>query len=170
MEVIKNLSMIVAAGLGNEIGKDNKLLWHLPNDLKRFKTITLNKTIIMGRNTYLSLPFRPLPQRDNIVLTGKEDVGNRDFIGAKLYHNIDDVLDMVRQKTGEVFIVGGASVYEQFLPYTNLVYLTRVMNVFDADTYFPILPDDEWVRGGIHFNSADEKHLYNYSYQLVMRK
>ena len=130
--------MIVAVAENGAIGKDNNLLWHISGDLKRFKAITTGHSIIMGRKTYLSFPKRPLPDRKNIILTTSDTV----FEGAYTAKNIEQALALC--DSDEVFIIGGESIYRQFLPYTTKIYLTRVHQSYDADTFFPTLNMDEW--------------------------
>ncbi|MBO7134393.1 MAG: dihydrofolate reductase [Bacteroidales bacterium] len=134
----RQITMIVAVAENGAIGKDNNLLWHISGDLKRFKAITTGHSIIMGRKTYLSFPKRPLPDRKNIILTTSDTV----FEGAYTAKNIEQALALC--DSDEVFIIGGESIYRQFLPYTTKIYLTRVHQSYDADTFFPTLNMDEW--------------------------
>lgn len=134
----RQITMIVAVAENGAIGKDNNLLWHISGDLKRFKAITTGHSIIMGRKTYLSFPKRPLPDRKNIILTS----GDAIFEGAYTAKNIEQALTLC--DSDEVFIIGGESVYRQFLPYTTKIYLTRVHRSYEADTFFPTLNMDEW--------------------------
>lgn len=134
----KQITMIVAVAENGAIGKDNNLLWHISGDLKRFKAITTGHSIIMGRKTYLSFPKRPLPDRKNIILTH----GDTEFDGAFTAKNIDEALALC--ESDEVFIIGGESIYRQFLPYTTKIYLTRVHREYEADTFFPELNMEEW--------------------------
>lgn len=132
---IPNLSIIVAIAQNNAIGKDNDLLWHISDDLKRFKSLTSGHTVIMGRNTWCSLPRRPLPKRRNIVLTHDPAFNDE---GAEVAHSIAAVLDMVRGEE-EAFIIGGAAIYRQFLPFVSHLYVTWVWRDFDADVFFPAI-------------------------------
>ena len=134
----RQITMIVAVAENGAIGKDNNLLWHISGDLKRFKAITTGHSIIMGRKTYLSFPKRPLPDRKNIILTTSDTV----FEGAYTAKNIKQALALC--DSDEVFIIGGESIYRQFLPYTTKIYLTRVHRSYKADTFFPALNMDEW--------------------------
>lgn len=131
--------MIVAADSKNGIGIKNDLPWHLSDDLKRFKAITTGNTIIMGRNTWFSLPKRPLPNRRNVVLS--PDPLNEE--GAEEIRTLEAIFDAVDPNT-ENFIVGGESMYRQFLPHCSKVYLTRVEGEFNTDTFFPELDSQEW--------------------------
>lgn len=130
-----NLSIIVAIAQNNAIGKDNDLIWHLSDDLKRFKALTSGHTVIMGRNTWNSLPRRPLPKRRNIVLTHSDTFADE---GAETAHSVQQVLEMVRGEE-EAFVMGGAAVYRQFLPFVDHIYVTWVWQDFDADVYFPVI-------------------------------
>ena len=134
----KQITMIVAVAENGAIGKDNNLLWHISGDLKRFKAITTGHSIIMGRKTYLSFPKRPLPGRKNIILTSGDSI----FEGAYTAKNIEQALALC--DSDEVFIIGGESVYRQFMPYTTKIYLTRVHRSYEADTFFPELNMEEW--------------------------
>ena len=130
---MKNISIIACVGKNLELGKNNDLIWHLPNDLKYFKTVTSGKTVIMGRRTFESLPGI-LPKRRNIVL----QLPNESKIdGVEIFNSIPDILDNIKDED-EAFIIGGASIYRQFLPYANKLYLTEVMEECrDCDVYFP---------------------------------
>lgn len=128
------LSIIVATDMNGGIGKDNKLMWHIPDDLKRFKEITLNKTVIMGRKTFESLPFQfGFPDRNNIVITNKIS-GIHD--GVTYTNDIDRLIKEYQYSDEEVFVVGGAEIYKQFLPYCETIYQTNVRSKFEADTFF----------------------------------
>lgn len=133
------INIIVAMDKNGGIGKDNKLLAHIPEDLKHFKEVTSGHTVVMGYNTWLSLPKKPLPNRRNIVLTTKDI----ELDGAEVVHSIDELKDWI-DFDDEVFIIGGAKVYEQFLPYTDRMYVTHIMDEFEADTFFPRDDEDCW--------------------------
>ena len=135
------LSMIVACANGNVIGKDNKLLWHLPEDLKRFKEITLGKTIIMGRKTFDSLG-RVLPNRKHIVLTHDTNL-KCDDENVKIIHDVSELSEYINSDE-ENFVIGGAMIYNLLLKNTNKVYLTRIHKDFIGDAFFPKLKEEEW--------------------------
>lgn len=130
------LSIIVAVSQNGAIGKDNKLLWHIPNDLKRFKSITSGHTIIMGRKTFESLP-KVLPNRHHIVITRDKNfkVNNE---SVEVINSIDDVISRYKDSPEEVFIIGGGDIYRKLLPYANKIYMTKIYKVFNGDTYFTI--------------------------------
>ncbi len=161
-----NISIIVAVAKNNAIGKDNKLLWHLSEDLKRFKELTSGHYIIMGKNTYYSLPKRPLPNRTHIVLTDVPDEQIDDCIMA---YSIEDAISKMDQDNKN-FIIGGASIYRQFLPHADKLYITWVHKNFDADTFFPEVDEKEWkVVSKEDFLEPNEKNPYPYSYMIYER-
>lgn len=129
------ISIIVAIAKDNVIGKDNKLLWHISEDLKRFKKITTGKKMIMGRKTFESLPGI-LPNREHIVLT-RDNNFNVDSDKVTIEHDFNSVLQRYLECEDEVFVIGGAEIYKQFLPYAKKLYLTKVDEEFEGDTYFP---------------------------------
>lgn len=130
---MKNISIIACVGKNLELGKNNDLIWHLPNDLKYFKKVTSGKTVIMGRRTFESLPGI-LPKRRNIVL----QLPNENKIeGVEIFNDIPSILEAVKNED-EAFIIGGASIYRQFLEYASKLYLTEVNKTCsDAEVYFP---------------------------------
>ncbi|PLW92217.1 MAG: dihydrofolate reductase [Marinilabiliales bacterium] len=163
-KIIPNLSIIVAADSKNGIGIQNTLPWHLSDDLKRFKAITTGNTIIMGRNTWFSLPRRPLPNRRNVVLT--PDPLNEE--GAEEIRTLEAVFNAVDPNT-ENFIVGGESMYKQFLPHCTKVYLTRVEGEFATDTFFPDLDPKEWKLVEEGETMRDSKSDIPYRYLIYER-
>ena len=131
---MKPISIIVAIAQNNAIGKDNQLLWHIPADLKRFKQLTTGHTIVMGKRTFYSLPIRPLPNRRSIVIT---DIPGEEIEGCTMAYSIDDAIEKMDEGQ-ENFIIGGGSVYRQFLPIAQQLYLTIVQKDFEADTFLEI--------------------------------
>ncbi len=158
--------IIAALAENNAIGRDNRLLWHISGDLKRFKKITTGKTVIMGRNTYLSLPLRPLPERTNVVIS---DDPEENFEGCVMARSIQDVLDLC-PKDRECFIIGGGMVYREFLQYADKLYITRVHKKFEADTYFPEIDPEFWKRVSAEHITDDEQNDFSYSYTVYERK
>ena len=138
---MKTFSIIVAIAENNAIGKNNQLLWHIPDDLKRFKKITTGHPVIMGKNTYLSLPVRPLPNRTNIILT---DVPGEQIDECIMAYSIEEAMEKCPEGE-ECFVMGGGSVYRQFLKIANKLYITYVHKKFDADTFFPEINLEEWM-------------------------
>lgn len=136
------LSIIVAKASNDVIGGDNKLLWHISEDLKRFKEITSGHTIIMGRKTFESLP-KILPNRHHIVITRDENF-KVDSESVTIINNISDVISKFKDTNEEVFIIGGGEIYKSLIPYTKKLYLTRVYKDFEGDTSFPVINYDEW--------------------------
>ncbi len=129
------LSIIVAIAKNNVIGNDNKLIWHISEDLKRFKEITSGKTIVMGRKTFESLPG-VLPNRKHIILTRDKNFKvNSECV--EIIYDFDELLNKYKNSDNEVFIIGGGEIYKQLLPYSNKLYLTKINKDFDGDTYFP---------------------------------
>lgn len=162
---MKNISIIVAVAKNWAIGKNNQLLWHIPADLKRFKQITLGHQLIMGKLTYLSLPKRPLANRTSIVIT---DIRDETFEGCITVYSIQQALDLCNDRE-ETFIIGGGSVYRQFLPYANKLYLTVVHKDFEADTFFPEIDTNQWKLVEQSDHGPDETNDFSYSF-LVFEK
>jgi len=158
-------SIIVAASTNNVIGKNNDLIWRLPVDTKFFKDKTLDHHIIMGRKNFESIPhkFRPLPNRENIIITRKENYVAPNCI---IKNNIKDALETAnKNKEEEVFIIGGGEIYKLALE-ENLVdriYLTRIHHIFNGDTFFPNL-SDEWKETYKEDFFKDEKHKYDFTF------
>lgn len=156
------LSLSVAIAKDNVIGKDNKLIWHLSNDLKRFKQITLGKKMIMGRKTFESLPGI-LPNREHIIITRNKNY-NVDSELVTIEHDFDSLLKKYENSDDEVFIIGGSEIYKQFLPYCRKLYLTLIDNSFEGDTFFPQFDYNDYT---IEFESkkfTDEKSNITYRF------
>ena len=136
------LSIIVAKASNNIIGGDNKLLWHISQDLKRFKEITSGHTIIMGRKTFESLP-KILPNRHHIVITRDKNF-KVDSPSVEVVNDINTVINKYENSSEEVFIIGGGEIYKFLLPHTKKLYLTRIYKDFDGDTKFPEINFDDW--------------------------
>jgi dihydrofolate reductase len=134
------ISIIVAVSDDWGIGKDNELLWRISEDLKRFKRLTIGKSVIMGKKTWESLPTRPLPGRKNIVLT---DLPHEQIEGALTVYSIDDALNKYPAEE-EAFIIGGGSVYRQFMPLADRLYITHVRRNAPADIFFPPIDMTIW--------------------------
>jgi dihydrofolate reductase len=161
------ISIIVAAATNNAIGKDNQLLWHLPNDMKFFKNTTWGMPVIMGRKTFESLG-KPLNGRVNIVITRQTDWQAE---GAVVVNNLTDAL-FVAQSTDckEAFVIGGGEIYHQALAKAQRIYLTRVNTIIEADTFFPEIDPENWhLQSNTDF-AADAKHAFPYSFQLWTKK
>jgi len=160
------ISIIVAIAENDAIGKDNQLLWHISEDLKRFKRLTAGHKVIMGRNTYLSLPFRPLPKRTNIVITDDPD---EVFEECEMAFSIDEAM----QKCGpdeECFIIGGASIYNQFMPLADKLYITRVHKAFEGDTFFPEIDNKEWQLEEKSELQKMEDESFDYTFENYVKR
>lgn len=159
------VSAIVAAAETGAIGKENKLLWHLPDDLRFFKRTTSGHAVIMGRKTYESVG-RPLPNRTNVVITRQKDYK---LEGAEVVHSLEAALEACADEK-EVFIVGGADIYRQALPVADRVYLTRVHADLEGDSYFPRLDNVEWALQSAEHHGSDDRHAYAYTFEVYERK
>ena len=158
------VSIIVAIGENNAIGKDNQLLWHLPADLRHFRDKTSGHTIIMGRKTFDSVG-KPLPKRRNIVVT-RQDIR---IEGCEVVKSIEEALELCKEEH-EVFIGGGAEIYRQAMSKTDRIYLTIVHQTFDADTFFPEINHELWIETSHVDHLADEKNSIPYSFITLERK
>jgi dihydrofolate reductase len=158
------ISIIVAIGENNAIGKNNQLLWHLPADLKYFKNKTAGHSIIMGRKTYDSVG-KPLPNRRNIVVT-RQDI---EIAGCEVVKSIDEGIKLCKGED-EVFIGGGAEIYRQAMNKTDSIYLTVVHKSFDADTFFPEIDYSKWIEISREDHPADEKNNIPYSFIVLDRR
>lgn len=156
------ISLIVAASENNAIGKDNQLLWNLPNDLKFFKNKTWGMTVLMGRKTFEAVN-KILPGRVNIVITKQENWKAENVWVAK---DLEDALKQAATTNcKEIFIIGGGEIYKQSMAVADRIYMTRVHAVLEGDTYFPVIDEAIWkLTENIDF-AADEKHAYAYSFQ-----
>lgn len=162
----KPLAAIVAVDINNGIGKGNKLLWHLPDDLKFFKKITMGKSVLMGRKTYQSIG-KALPGRNNIVITRNSDFNPSD---ALIFRNILDALDYLEQTEQEAVIIGGGEIYRQTLPYCSSLYITAVEIDAKAEVFFTGFNPEEWELKWSEKHNADEKHAYAFTLMLFERK
>ncbi len=163
---MKKISIIVAIAANNAIGKANKLLWHISNDLKRFRRITTGHTVVMGKNTINSIPGGPLPDRRNIEIS---DNRNDKFNGCIMAYSIDAAIDKCDDGK-ENFVIGGGTIYAQFLKYATKLYITRIYKSFDADTFFPELNYEEWIEIEREDYPPDEKNDFAYSFITYKRK
>ncbi|MDT0295795.1 dihydrofolate reductase [Mesonia ostreae] len=159
------LTIIAAVGENNELGKDNDLVWHLPDDFKRFKKLTTGHCIIMGRKTFESFP-KPLPNRTHIVLTRDKKYKND---ACTVVHHIEDALAFAADDE-QPFIIGGGEIYSLALPYVQIMELTKVHGTFDVDTYFPDFDKNNWKLIEDVFHEKDEDHKYSFTYYTYLRK
>lgn len=160
------ISIIVAIAENMAIGKNNDLLWRIPEDMKRFKRITTGHPVIMGKRTYRSLPHRPLSNRRNIVIT---DIPEEKFEGCEMAYSVADVLAKCNPKE-ENFIIGGASVYEQFLPFAGRLYLTRIHKSFEGDVFFPEIDFSHWNLVSRDVIQQDDINDFSYSNEIYERR
>jgi dihydrofolate reductase len=165
------ISHIVAMGLNNEIGLNNALLWHLPNDMKFFKNTTWGMPIIMGRKTYISIAGKPLPGRFNIVLTNNLNF-DPGYPKVDVAHTLEQAIESAKATDcKEVFIIGGGEIYQQSMAFTQRIYLTRVMHEFpEAEVLYPAVDLLDWQKVKTTAFPIDEKHLYAYNFEIWERK
>ncbi|MCM4169481.1 diacylglycerol kinase [Arenibacter sp. H213] len=159
--------MIAAAAENNALGKDNDLLWHLPDDFKYFKKRTSGHKIIMGRKTFESFP-KPLPNRVHIVIT-RDPNYHIPFTDCIVVHSLEEALELVKDESLS-FIIGGGEIYHLGMEYANQIELTRVHESFEADTFFPNFNDKEWILTQKEFHPKDERHDYDFTYLTYVKK
>ncbi|MBP1665349.1 MAG: dihydrofolate reductase [Bacteroidetes bacterium] len=160
------ISIIAAVSEDNGIGKNNDLLWNIPEDLKRFKRLTYGKTVIMGKKTWESLPKKPLPGRKNIVIT---DIPYENIDNAVTAYSIEDALSKCGDNE-EVFIIGGGSIYKQFMPLAGRLYITHVRRKIPADVYFPEIDMNTWNIVEKDDSGSNKKDSVPYTYIIYERK
>ncbi|WP_179375037.1 dihydrofolate reductase [Winogradskyella wichelsiae] len=161
------LTIIVAEGEDNAIGKDNDLIWHLSDDLKHFKALTNGHHIIMGRKTFESFP-KPLPNRTHVVITRQKDY--KAPAGVIVVNSLNDALDAARYDK-QPFVIGGGEIYKQALPYVDKLEITRVHSTFEnADTFFPKIDETEWKEVSRTTHDADEKHAFAFSFITYLKR
>lgn len=162
--------MLVAIWAQDEqgiIGQENQLPWHLPNDLKFFKQMTENNTIVMGRKTFEGMGSRPLPNRKTIVLTTNKDYKIQ---GVEVLHSIEEVLNYSDAFEGITFIAGGSAIYREFLPYCDVLYRTVIHHTFAGDTFFPTVSWEDWTQINSSAGEIDEKNKYAHQFETYQRK
>jgi dihydrofolate reductase len=157
--------MIAAASENNALGKNNELVWHLPNDFKRFKTLTSGHHIIMGRKTFESFP-KPLPNRTHIVISRQESYKPE---GCIVVNSLEKAIEIC-PKDEETYIIGGGEIYNLGISFSDKIELTRVHHNFEADAFFPEIDTNNWELELSEFNPKDDKHLFDYTYQTYVRK
>jgi len=160
------IALIVVLDKANGIGKNNKLLCHLPADLKRFKQLTSGHTVVMGRKTYESLPNGALPNRKNIILTRDLRYKAENCIIA---HSIDKIMEESKNED-KVFVIGGGEIYNMFMQRADLINITKIDHTFEADTFFPEIDLNIWKLDASTNLEADDKNPYNYSFQDYSRR
>ena len=156
---------IAAAAENNALGKDNQLVWHLPNDFKRFKQLTTGHHIILGRKTFESFP-KPLPNRTHVIITRNKNYKAEDCI---IVNSIEEALKIV-PKNGDVYIIGGAEIYKQSIHLSDKIELTRIHTTCEADAFFPEINPQEWQLINEEFHPKDEKHQFDFTFQTFIKK
>lgn len=161
-----NITLVVAASENNAIGKDNRLLWHLPKDMRFFKNTTWAMPVLMGRKTFESMGSRLLPGRMNIIITNQQGLK---IEGAHVVNNIATGIEIAKTNNyNELMVIGGGQIYELALPIANKIWFTRVHTHIEGDTYFPTL-DKTWNLSSVESHQADEKHLYSFDFECWQR-
>ena len=161
------ISIIVAIAQNNAIGKDNKLLWHIKDDLQLFKRTTLNHVIIMGRKSYESIG-RPLPKRTNVVITRKR---NYNPAGVMVFNSLNDAFDHFRKTEDEVFVIGGGEIYRQSLDDAHVLHISHVhTSVEEADTFFPKVKWEEWEETEELSFKASPTNDFGFTYKKYLKK
>ena len=164
--MMTRIALIAAVAENGAIGSNQQLLCHLPNDLKHFKTLTSGHTVVMGRRTFESLPNGALPNRRNIVLTHNREIA---WPNVTVVHQLDEIEQFATDE--ELFIIGGASLYNATIGQADTLYITHIHHSFDdADTFFPPINEAEWIKTDVQAMPADEKHPYPYTFVTYRRK
>lgn len=161
------LSIIVATSLNHAIGKNNQLLWHLPADLKFFKTTTMGCPVVMGRKTFQSIG-RTLPGRKNVVITRDKNFNSDNQFDILVVSSLDEALVKLHAEN-EVFIIGGGEIYKQSMDFVDTIYLTLVHTVIDGDVYFPEIDKSKFDLVWEEKHLADEKNKFDYTFQKYER-
>ena len=163
---MKSIQAIVAIDGNGAIGRQGDLLCHLPADMKHFKEVTMGHSIVMGRKTFESFPRRPLPGRQNIVITRNADW---QYPGVTVAHSVEEAI--AAAQTDTVFIIGGAQVYEQALPLVDVLHLTRIHARWaSADVFFPALDPDEWQEVSREHHQSDHRNAYEFDFITLKRR
>ncbi|MBL7887414.1 MAG: dihydrofolate reductase [Flavobacterium sp.] len=159
------ITLIAAAAENNALGKNNDLLWHLPNDFKRFKQLTSHHYIIMGRKTFESFP-KPLPNRTHVIITRQK---NYQHEGCIVVSSLKEAIT-IAPKDETVYVIGGGEIYQQSIAIADCIELTRVHTTLEADTFFPEIDLTEWKLTFEEFHPKDEKHQYSFTFQTFHKK
>ena len=158
------VTLIAAAGENNELGKDKDLVWHLPDDFKRFKKLTTGHTIIMGRKTFETFP-QLLPNRKHVIITRKQDYNPE---GTIVVNSLEKALEKA-QEDPQPFVIGGGEIYKLSMEKADCIELTRVHGTFEADTFFPEIDEKKWKLVASETHSKDERHNYAFTYLTYER-
>lgn len=164
------ISLIAAASTNNVIGKEGKLLWSLPNDMKYFKNTTWGMPVIMGRKTYESLAGEPLPGRFNFIITRNKDWDPHNE-KARVVASLEDAIAAAKETDcKEIFIIGGGQIYAESMGIADKIYMTRVDMVAEGDAWFPVIDEQKWQMISHRDFPVDEKHAYAYSFQVWTKR
>jgi dihydrofolate reductase len=159
------LTLIAAAGENNELGKDKDLVWHLPDDFKRFKQLTTGHHIIMGRKTFETFP-KTLPRRTHVVVTRKDNYKKE---GVVVVHSLDRAVELSKEDP-QPFVIGGGEIYKLAMDIADRIEITRVHGTFDADTFFPEIDLEKWDLIAEEYHEKDERHNYAFTYLTYDRR
>ncbi|MFC4738817.1 dihydrofolate reductase [Flavobacterium ponti] len=160
------LTLIAAASENNALGKDNDLVWHLPDDFKRFKALTSGHFIIMGRKTFESFP-KPLPNRTHVIITRQKDYDVPE--GCIVVNSLKKAIEVCPENE-EIFIIGGGQIYKQSIEIADKIELTRVHTTVEADAFFPEIDEDVWEVIQSEYHPKDEKHKYDFTYLTFVKR
>ena len=161
----KEITIIAAVSENNVLGKNNKLIWHIPDDLKRFKKLTSGHSVIMGRKTFESIT-KPLPERKNIILTRNKNYKAKDTLIA---HNVKEAIN-ISENDNQPFIIGGGEIYKLFMNISNKIELTRIHKSYDGDAFFPEILEEKWKLVKSKKNNLNETKIINFSYLTYIKK
>lgn len=160
---------IAAISENNVLGKDNELLWHLPKDFKRFKELTTDHFIIMGRKTFESFP-KPLPNRTHLIVTRDNTYGNKLPHECLTFVSIEDALSFSKTQDKDVYIIGGGEIYKQTIDISDKLEITRVHTTIDGDTFYPEIDTNKWQLVSEEFVEKDDKHKYDFTYLTYFKR
>lgn len=160
------ITLIAAVAENNALGKDNDLLWHLPDDFKRFKTLTTGHTIIMGRKTFESFP-KPLPNRHHIIIT-RDKSYRVEHPNCTVVHSLESAMLLVENEDLS-YIIGGGEIYTQAMPYCDTLEITRVHGNYDADAFFPLIDSTTWKLAKEEYHSKDDRHAVDFTYRTYIK-
>ncbi|MFS0670373.1 dihydrofolate reductase [Peribacillus frigoritolerans] len=160
------ISLIVAMDQNRVIGKNNKLPWHLPADLQYFKKVTMGHPIVMGRKTFESIG-RVLPGRENVIVTRNQEFKAE---GCVVLHDIAEIKMFADNHEEEVFVIGGAEIFKEILPFTDRLYITEIHETFEGDTFFPEIDENEWDEISSNPGNIDEKNRFAHDFIILQKK
>lgn len=159
------ITLIAALAENKVLGKDNAIIWHLPDDFKHFKTLTSHHYIIMGRKTFESFP-KPLPNRTHVIITRQQDYVVPE--GCIVVHSLEEALKQTENEA-EVFVIGGGEIYHQALQYADKLELTQIHASFEGDAFFPEFSTSDWQLVNESYHPIDERHAYAFTFQTYIR-